>query len=123
MSDDYRNLTDRLGVYGILTYERMSEQAEHITTIQTKYILDVMEILETLNWNYVDVYAVEKPGDGDATPMLAFQPPHPSFLGGDQAALTVSPITEEGRRKEFDSDVDGWEADEIDWEVPEDDEN
>jgi len=93
MSEAVR-VTDMIGVVGIDASDY--DDVEHVTTVDVENLQRTLTLLEELGWGSVDIGAVE--GEDDY-PLLVIQPPRDALFGDDQAALTVAPLTEQGRAK------------------------
>jgi hypothetical protein len=92
-------ITDKIGVVGLDATDYPEEQTERVTSLNTKYLLQGLEILETLGWSQVDVCLVEPYDDDEAdNPALVLRPPTDSFFGGKQAGIAITPVTDKGRR-------------------------
>jgi len=90
---DEVRVTDKVGVVGIDGTDYPN--AEQVTTLKTKYLLQGIEILETLGWDEVDICLV----DGPDQPGIILRPPTESLFAGEQAGIAIASRTEQGREK------------------------
>ena len=86
-------VTDKVGVVGLDGTDYPN--AERVTTLKTELLLQGIEILDTLDWNEVDVCKV----DGAGQPAIVLRPPTDSLFAGEQAGIIITPRTEQGRGK------------------------
>jgi len=92
-------VTDKVGVVGLDGTDYPN--AEQVTTLKTDYLLQGLEILDTLGWGEVDVCLV----DGPNQPGVILRPPTDSLFAGEQAGIAIAARTEQGREKQVgDSD-------------------
>ena len=87
-------ITDKVGVVGIDGTDYPN--AEQVTTLKTEYLLQGIEILDTLGWNEVDVCLV----DGPNQPGVILRPPRDSLFAGEQAGIAIAARTKQGREKQ-----------------------
>lgn len=93
-------LTDKVGVIGLDAVEY--PEHEHITTVSVGYIKQATELLDVLGWDQVDVCSV--PSKNADYPMLVLRPPHESLFAGEQAGISITPRTKQGREKGSETD-------------------
>ncbi|WP_158293502.1 hypothetical protein, partial [Halorubrum sp. SS7] len=71
------------------------------TTVNVEYLKQGLELIETLDWEKVDICLVDPPnGDDDKnpdSPLLALRPDAPFFGNRDNAAVVVAPVSGPGR--------------------------
>ena len=92
-----QRITDQVGVVGIDATDYPDEQTEHVTTLNSEYLMQGLEILDTLGWKQVDVCTVKDESGMADHPMLVLRPPTESLFGGEQAGIAITPRTERGR--------------------------
>jgi hypothetical protein len=94
MTGDPTRLTDKVGVISLDATEY--EHSEYVTTVNTDELQRGLRLLDELGWDSVDI-AVVPPRSDDANPLLGLQQPRESLMSGDQAAITIAPLTDKGR--------------------------
>ena len=105
-------LTDKIDVIALDGTDYPDAAVKRHSTVSVSVLQDALELVDTLGWETVDIITAHP--DSDDLRVVALQPPSDSPLAGEQAAITVAPLTETGREKaasedfgveEFDGDL------------------
>ena len=90
-------ITDKADLVALDGTEYPDEDVTRHTTVSVSVLQQSLELLDQLGWETIDIGTVAPVGCN--LPLLAIQPPSDTLLAGEQAAITVAPMTEKGREK------------------------
>ena len=106
---NFTQVTDKAGVVAIDGTDYPEDDVKRHSTVSVSVLQDALELVDTLGWETVDIITAHP--DSDDLRVVALQPPSDSPLAGEQAAITVAPLTETGREKAASEDFEAEEFD------------
>ena len=102
-------LTDKTDVIALDGTDYPDAAVERHSTVSVSVLQNALELVDTLGWETIDIITAHP--NSDDLRVVALQPPSDSPLAGDQAAITVAPLTETGREKAASEDFEAEEFD------------
>jgi hypothetical protein len=90
-------LTDKANIIALDASNYPEDRVTRHTTVSRSVLEQSLDLMNSLGWETIDIITAD-PVD-DELPLLALQPPGDTLLAGEQAAITVAPKTEYGRKK------------------------
>lgn len=84
------NYGDNIALDG---FDYPDDAVTHVTDVDTNRLIRTLEIIDTLGWDQISVYAIQDwTHNAEPNDMVSFQPVGTNLFDKEQAAITLAPL-------------------------------